>query len=118
MRCASAGHLPAILLPAGRARRELFMAGRSAPLGVAGGPRPRAAGSRSRPATGFLLYTDGLVERRGESIDDGLDAAARRARPPRPARAPAALARALPEALLDAEAVRDDVCLLAFRLIG
>ena len=33
-----------------------------------------------------------------------------------PGASPAALARSVPEALLDAEAVRDDVCLLAFRL--
>ena len=117
VRCASAGHLPAILLPAGDAPPEAFMAGRSAPLGVPDVPRPEGRFAL-KPGDGFLFYTDGLVERRGESIDDGIErllaVLARHA----PGVPPAALARAVPEALLDAEAVRDDVCLLAFRLIG
>ena len=116
VRCASAGHLPAILLPP-RARAARGVHGR--PLGAARRRRDRARPEGRfalGPGEGFLFYTDGLVERRGESIDDGIERllavlAARAAR-----RAPAALARALPEALLDAEAVRDDVCLLAFRL--
>jgi PAS domain S-box-containing protein len=116
--CASAGHLPLILLRDHAApAAELFMAGRSAPLGVtAGGARPEGRFTLG-PGEGFLLYTDGLVERRGEAIDDGVERllATVRARMGAP---PAALARALPEALLDAGAARDDVCLLAFRRRG
>ncbi|MET0818777.1 MAG: SpoIIE family protein phosphatase [Solirubrobacteraceae bacterium] len=113
-RCASAGHMPAILLRAGGAPPESFMAGRSTPLGVPDVTTRPEARFALGPGDGFVFYTDGLVERRGESIDDGiarLVAALGRL----PGAPPAALARTLPEALLDADAVRDDVCLLAFR---
>jgi len=113
-RCASAGHMPAILLRAGGAPPESFMAGRSTPLGVPDVTKRPEARFALGPGDGFVFYTDGLVERRGESIDDGiarLVAALGRL----PGAPPAALARTLPEALLDADAVRDDVCLLAFR---
>ena len=110
---ASAGHLPAILLRGG-APPAMFMAGRSAPLGVPGRePRPQAAFTLAA-GDGFLFYTDGLVERRGEAIDVGLErllsAAARHADA-----APDALVRLLPEAVLDAGAGGDDVCLLVLR---
>ena len=114
VRCASAGHLPAILLPVG-GPPEAFMAGRSAPLGVADRARPEGRFAL-RPGEGFLFYTDGLVERRGESIDDGIERLRGVLADRAPGASPAALARSVPEALLDAEAVRDDVCLLAFRL--
>ena len=71
---AAAGHLPPVLSRRA-ASRELFMGGRSTPLGVAApalAARPRRR-SRSRPGDGFVLYTDGLVERRDEAIDDGLE---------------------------------------------
>ena len=69
--------------------------------------------SRSRRARGFLLYTDGLVERRSESIDDGLarllDAVAR-AR----GRLGQELVDAVPDAVAERGAVHDDICLLSF----
>ena len=78
----SAGHLPALIVgPDGEASfLEPFQ---GLPLGVrrGGDYRSRAPPLR-RPEACSLLYTDGLVERRGESIDVGLDrlrAAARRA---------------------------------------
>ena len=44
---------------------------RSAP----GSPKYRQERSSCRPGPSLVLYTDGLVERRGRSIDDGFDAA-------------------------------------------
>ena len=114
--CASAGHLPAILLRGGEAP-EMFMAGRSAPLGVPGRePRPQAAFTLAA-GDGFLFYTDGLVERRGEAIDDGLERLLTLAAQHADA-APDALVRLLPEAVLDAGAAGDDVCLLALRRVA
>ena len=111
---ASAGHLPAVLLRAGDAPPQILMAGRSAPLGVVeDGLRPEARFALA-PGEGLLLYTDGLVERRGESIDDGI-ARLLAVLGRRPGAPPAELARAVPEALLNPGAVRDDVCLLALR---
>jgi PAS domain S-box-containing protein len=112
---ASAGHLPPVMLdPEGEPR--LFMEGRSAPLGVpdAGSLRPQAQFALE-PGAGFLLYTDGLVERRGEPIDAGL-ARMLAAVAASPSRSPARLVETLPEALLESGAGGDDVCLLSFRL--
>jgi PAS domain S-box-containing protein len=112
--CASAGHLPAVLLRAG-APPEMFMDGRSAPLGVPGrDARPQAAFTLA-PGEGFLFYTDGLVERRGEGIDAGLGRLLRVVEG-HAAAPPDALVRTLAEVLLEEGAGRDDVCLLAFRL--
>jgi len=46
--------------------------GRGLPLGVAPAPRYEQASARVEPGSTLLLYTDGLVERPHESIDDGL----------------------------------------------
>jgi PAS domain S-box-containing protein len=114
---ASAGHLPPVMLDPGAAPR-LFMDGLSPPLGVTapGLVRSQAAFSLA-PNAGFLLYTDGLVERRTEPIDAGLERllAAVRASP---GRSPAQLIETLPEALLEQGSISDDVCLLSFRLSG
>ena len=87
VRFASAGHLPPLVHRPGRRRalprgRPHAAARRDAEHRVPGGAR-----SSSRPGATLVLYTDGLVEERGESIDAGLDAlkeavsaAARRAR--------------------------------------
>jgi PAS domain S-box-containing protein len=112
---ASAGHLPPVMLDAGAAPR-LFMDGRSPPLGVTapGLARSQAAFTLT-PGAGFLLYTDGLVERRTEPIDVGLErlVAAVHASP---SSAPAQLVETLPAALLERDSAADDVCLLSFRL--
>ena len=92
------------------------MEGRSAPLGVTG--PGLSARSQARftlePGAGFLLYTDGLVERRTEPIDIGLErllGAVRESGNHVPAR----LVESLPAALIDLRTTHDDVCLLSFR---
>ncbi|WP_308206878.1 SpoIIE family protein phosphatase [Actinoallomurus rhizosphaericola] len=67
-----AGHLPPVLLqPDGTV--EFLDQATDPPLGLRtpGEPRPQA---EQRYASGaiLVLYTDGLIERRGEDIDDGL----------------------------------------------
>ena len=112
---ASAGHMPPVLFGPGRAP-ELFMEGRSTPLGVPVPGRPRAEASFTlAPGASFVLYTDGLVERRTEVIDAGLERLLATIRA-LPDTAPARLADRLPELLIEQGAQRDDVCLLAFRL--
>jgi anti-sigma regulatory factor (Ser/Thr protein kinase) len=66
---ARAGHPPPVLRSAGGEVR-LLESSPSLPLGLAGAEREQ---SHHRLAAGdtLLVYTDGLVERRGESIDDG-----------------------------------------------
>jgi serine phosphatase RsbU (regulator of sigma subunit) len=94
LRYSSAGHLPAVVADGGSP--TLLGEARGLPLAVADG-RPRTEAEVVLPAGAtLLLYTDGLVERRGEDLDDGV------------ARAVAALdaAQHLPPAEL-ADALRD-----------
>ncbi len=65
-----AGHLPPLLLAADGTSRFVTDAG-SPVLGVGTVARP-SAGVTFRGGDAMLLYTDGLVERRGEGIDQGL----------------------------------------------
>ena len=71
----SAGHVPPVFAT-GSGRPELLTDGHSVPLAVhRDEPRPQA----SRPLTAgstLLLYTDGLVERRDQPIDEHIDRAA------------------------------------------
>jgi PAS domain S-box-containing protein len=104
---AAAGHLPPVVVrPAGA---DLYMHGRSTPLGVRTPRLPRVqAGLELGPGDRLVLYTDGLIERRRESIDAGLDRLL--------AAAPKV---ATPEALAlsvggDGRLDDDDVCVLFF----
>ncbi|WP_304108800.1 SpoIIE family protein phosphatase [Mycolicibacterium bacteremicum] len=67
----NAGHPPPIVLDAGSSVRVLA-GGRGIPVGVRPGrDRTDAHTTLSGRAT-LLIYTDGLVERRGESLDEGI----------------------------------------------
>lgn len=70
LRVANAGHLPAVLIRCGVAER---ITGYTAPpLGT--GVRRAVAETvvQLQPDDLLVLYTDGLVERRGEDLDDGI----------------------------------------------
>lgn len=111
MRFAAAGHMPPLLREPGAAPR-LLMDGRSPPLGALSPGTPRAeAVVALPPGAPLLLYTDGLVERRRESIDDGLDRLLAAATAP--AEDADALVRRLAGTLLQSGG-DDDVCLLCF----
>lgn len=111
----TAGHLPPLLIePNGRAR--LLEQRHGLPVGVRSGHdyqshrHPFPTGSR------LLLYTDGLIERRNESIDagfqrlmDAAEAAAEHADSP--------LADEVYRALLDETPLEDDVALLAIETV-
>jgi serine/threonine-protein kinase RsbW len=117
LRYSSAGHLPAVIQSRG-GTPELLWGGRGTPLGVfAGTPERTEADVTLDPGTRLLLYTDGLVERRGRSIGTGLDllTAALGARRDDP---PAALVEGLTAAMLADEDRRDDVCLLCLDYTG
>jgi PAS domain S-box-containing protein len=71
----NAGHMPAVLAAAGSGTTVLTDA-RSVPLAVRrDGPRPQASQVLPSGST-LMLFTDGLVERKHESIDDGIARAA------------------------------------------
>jgi anti-sigma regulatory factor (Ser/Thr protein kinase) len=71
----NAGHMPAVLA-APESGTSVLTDARTVPLAVRrDGPRPQASRVLP-PGSTLLLFTDGLVERRRESIDDGIARAA------------------------------------------
>lgn len=105
----SAGHLPPLVVPAEGEARYLEGAG-GMPLGVMPLARYGEDSVRLEPGDRLLLFTDGLVERRAEPLDDGLTALARRLE-----ESPGVCVDALIAAALDGvpSAQRDDVAVLA-----
>jgi PAS domain S-box-containing protein len=76
MQYSNAGHMPALLAGPGLVKTTLLTEAASLPLAVRRqGPRPQATRVLPRGST-LMLYTDGLVERKHESIDDGIARAA------------------------------------------
>ncbi len=109
---ASAGHLPPLLVePDGSA--EFLWEGRSTPLGVRIGGDYEEGTARLAGGSTLILYTDGLVEVRGEELLDGLERlrSAVRAGPMEPD----ALCDHVIESLLGGRAASDDVALLVLR---
>ena len=111
VRWVNAGHPPPLVVTGGEVR---FLQGvASVPLGVLPFPTYEEASAPLEPGSAIVLYTDGLVERPGENIDEGMSR----------------LAAAVTEAPEDAEALcdhllaslvapggaPDDVALLALR---
>ena len=108
----NAGHLPPLVADGSAVRYLGTEPG--PPLGLAEAGRWGASVTVPEGAT-LLLYTDGLVERAGQDLDDGLDALARAVAGP--GRGAAALVTAATSAL-GAAAVSDDVTVLAVRRLG
>jgi serine phosphatase RsbU (regulator of sigma subunit) len=115
LRFTSAGHPPPLIVrPDGTA--EFLEGGLSTPLGVASNGRRFARDVRLEPGSLLLLYTDGLVERRDESIAAGmarLAAAARAA-----GRDPERFCDTVVDEMLGTEGPADDVALLVVATDG
>ncbi len=108
VRWVNAGHPPPVLVEEPDVR---YLSGEaSVPLGVLPFPTYEEASAPMQPGSAILLYTDGLVERPGEHIDDGLAqlAAHIREAPKEPSR----LLDHLLESLVPAGGAPDDVALL------
>jgi PAS domain S-box-containing protein len=119
LRFACAGHMPPVVAGAGTEPRFVWD-GRSPPLGAyLGGTAPARAEAELTlgPGARLVLFTDGLVERRGRSIDDGLTQLLEEIGR-RPDASVAELVADLPGALLDLESNDDDVCLLVLAFRG
>ena len=112
VRWVNAGHMP-LLLVVGDRLPHFLEGGRSVPLGVLPFPNFEENTVEVRPGDTILLYTDGLVERVGSHIDDGLGDLAEAVR-----NAPASpdeLCDHLLAALVPAAGLPDDVALLALQ---
>ncbi len=111
---ASAGHLPPLIVgPDGEA--SYIEGGRSLPLGVMPSIDYPEATVAIEPGSMILLYTDGLVEERGVSIDAGLDAL-REAAAGGPSD-PEQLCEHVVSKLLAHRPATDDIAVLALRTV-
>jgi serine/threonine-protein kinase RsbW len=113
IRYACSGHPPPLVVSADGRTRFLWE-GRSPPLGAMLGDRGDAV-DRLEEGETLILYTDGLVERRSESIDAGLDRLARAAL--LAGGSPATHADDICDALLGRDEQDDDVCVLTTRRV-
>jgi hypothetical protein len=109
---AVAGHPPPlVLLPNGSA---IWLDGASSALLGRGGPRPDAS-LFVDPGTTIVLYTDGLVERRGEPLDEGLSRLVQAARGLDGGEVPA---RRLVETIGSQSRIDDDVAVVVVTYAG
>jgi len=114
LRYACAGHLPPLLVDAAGSR--FLEEGRSLPLGVdPSRGRPLAEVTVAPPAQ-LVWYTDGLVERRGESVSLGMERLLDAGRAIDRHREPESLAHELLQVLTAERALPDDVVVLTVHL--
>jgi PAS domain S-box-containing protein len=108
----NAGH-PAPLLVNGRGAGHYLEGPSSVPLGVLPFPSYETVASAMEPGSSIILFTDGLIERPGELIDDGMTQLAARVR-----EAPDDLEELcdhLLETLVPSSGATDDVAILMLR---
>ncbi|HTX27995.1 MAG TPA: GAF domain-containing SpoIIE family protein phosphatase [Streptosporangiaceae bacterium] len=113
MRICLAGHFPPVVALPGRPAELARVAG-GMMIGVIPGAERPVTTLRVSPGTLMCFYTDGLVERYGEPIDDGLA----RLRQVVTAESPDAACSAVMQALVGRESARDDIALLVVRRLA
>jgi serine phosphatase RsbU (regulator of sigma subunit) len=99
-----------LLLDEGRARFLNLAPG--VPLGVAG-PRPEPITIHFSPGSTLVAFTDGLIEQRGQSLDEGLQRLGAAAAAESSARPDELIARLI--AALTSNDQEDDIAILAVR---
>jgi putative methionine-R-sulfoxide reductase with GAF domain len=111
LRICIAGHPPPILIPPGQAARLIEPKRIDPPLGVLP-DIARSSTSLPFPTGSFLLmYTDGLIEERGFSIDHGMERLLAAVQPD----SPQEVCRMVMRSLFDSRTLQDDVALVAIR---
>jgi anti-sigma regulatory factor (Ser/Thr protein kinase) len=108
----NAGHPPPLLLVGDR-MPHFLEGGRAVPLGVLPFPTYETLSVKLEPGGTILLYTDGLVERPGTHIDEGLGVLARAVRDA--PEGPEDLCDHLLRELVPTTGAQDDVAMLALR---
>jgi PAS domain S-box-containing protein len=114
VRFANAGHVPPLVIgPEGDA--NYLESAHNPPLGVFDSPNHIETTMELTPGSTIVLYTDGLVEERGVSIDQGLEAL--RLAASQDACHPEELCERLVESMLAIHAADDDIAVLALRAL-
>jgi serine phosphatase RsbU (regulator of sigma subunit) len=109
MHVALAGHFPPVIARP-RERAELAEVQPGALIGMAPGVQRPVTTVPVPPGTLLCFYTDGLIERPGEVIDEGLDRLCQAVTAQ--AQSPEAACVAVTGALIGSEPARDDIALL------
>jgi anti-sigma regulatory factor (Ser/Thr protein kinase)/putative methionine-R-sulfoxide reductase with GAF domain len=113
-RFSCAGHVPPVFRdPDGTVR--VVELGSGPPLGATAVPKFEERVEELAPGSSILLYTDGLIERPGESIDEGLDRLRLAARVEAE---PEEMCDSIVRELLGPDEHGDDVALLVARMVG
>jgi phosphoserine phosphatase RsbU/P len=110
LRISSAGHLPPVIAHPGLPA-ELLAVEADLLIGAAPGTARQVTTIATRPGTVVCFYTDGLIERRGEPLDDAMKSLCQVVTPA----APEAVCSAVMAAKVGAEAALDDIALLVLR---
>ena len=110
MTLAVAGHPPPVMAVPGRAA-EFAAVDVGPPIGTSAQSRYSTTTSTLAPETVVAFYTDGLIERRGEPIDVGLE----RLRAAMTPGAPHLVARDIMRHLIGGFVPHDDIALLVMR---
>jgi sigma-B regulation protein RsbU (phosphoserine phosphatase) len=110
MTISTAGHLPPVIMEPDEEPRLLELPP-DLPVGVGDTASRQSKGFDISPGTTVVLFTDGLVERRGEVIDEGLDRLRRLVRP-----GPAEDLCASIVAGMDIGDAEDDIAVVAMRI--
>jgi len=110
MRVASAGHFPPVIAQPGQPA-ELAEVRTGLMIGVAPDAQRPVSTVPVPPGALLCFYTDGLIERPGELIDDGLARLCRAVT----AQSPGTACAAVMGALVGSEPARDDIALLMIR---
>ena len=109
----SAGHPPALVISGGKTR---FLEGaRGVPLGAVANPRYDEAVVALEPDSLIVLYTDGLIERRHQAVNVGMERLSTIAQTA--GSDPVAICHALSDEMIDDEA-EDDVALVVARTVS
>jgi anti-sigma regulatory factor (Ser/Thr protein kinase) len=114
VRYSSAGHVPPLVIPPDGEAHYLSGAP-NPPLGVFESETHAELTERISPGTTIVLYTDGLVEERGVSIDQGLEAL--RLAASQDACHPTELCDRLVDTMLAIHPANDDIAVLAVRAL-
>ncbi len=113
LRITSAGHFPPVVAVPGRPAGLAAIAV-GPPIGVTDPAARQVTSVPLKSGTVLCLFTDGLVERRGQSLDDRLDMLCAAVAPV----PPESVCTAVMGKLVGSEHSRDDTALLALRWLG